>query len=84
MACCNIIPKFDFKRSEPAAPTNYEYYFDKVEAPYIYNCCCAWFGIQLTIKQEKEVLEMLKTYPAPTEDEAIETVLIIYLNNKKS
>lgn len=63
-----------------AATSNYQYWYDTTGYAYIHLRCLNWFGVDLTAAERIEVLEMLNYYPAPTQDEAIETVLTIFLN----
>lgn len=82
MAICNGgLPKIDFKCCEPAPPPlNYRYFFESVTTGYIDDCARNWLALNLTSKQLKKVLDMLREYPATSQDEAIETVLLIFIN----
>lgn len=63
--------------------TECQYYFEQVSTGVIKLSALRWFGVKMIRTEADKVRDMLKTYPATSLDEAVETVLIIYLTNKK-
>lgn len=82
MAICSAIIELGaaFNENKTPPPLNYRYFFESVTTGYIDDCARNWLALNLTSKQLKTVLDMLRDYPATSQDEAIETVLLIFIN----
>lgn len=79
----NLKTKFEQAIESASVNTKYQYWYDDVTDIQIGYSCVKWFGKYLRIDERKEVRKMLKIYPAPDKEEAIETVLFIYFANQK-
>lgn len=71
------------KQIEHSVSTEYQYWHTLTGYAYIKTMCAAWFGVELDRQQAIQVHSLLSVYPAPDQDEAIETVLFIYFANQK-
>jgi len=69
--------------NKPKTKTDFKYWYAVTEYTDIIQKAKLWFGKRLTRSEGAFVVEMLKTYPAPDQSEAIETVLLIYFANTK-
>lgn len=79
----NLKTKFEQAIESAAVNTNYQYWYESTCPSAVLILCRRWFGKELTAFETTQVFEMLKIYPAPDRDEAIETVLFIYFANQK-